>query len=118
MDYVFIDELRVDVVIGVYAWERALRQPLLLTIELGYDNRKAASGTVQDCLDYAAISASLREWAAGWQGELLEGFAEAACHWLHERHGARVVDLRVAKPLAAQVLGCARVGVRVQRAYA
>ena len=119
MDHVFIDELRVEAVIGVYDWERALRQPLLLGIELGYDNRVvAASGELARCHDYAAIAVALREWAQQWQGELLEVFAEDACALLHERFGARDIDLRVAKPLAAQNLGCARVGVRLRRTFA
>jgi dihydroneopterin aldolase len=49
---------------------------------------------------------------------LLEVFAEDACALLRERFGARDIDLRVAKPLAAQNLGCARVGVRVRRTFA
>lgn len=119
MDHVFIDDLRVEAVIGVYDWERTLRQPLMLSLELGYDNRAAAaSGALSESFDYAAIATALREWATAWNGELLEVFAEDACVLLHERFGARDIDLRVAKPLAAQNLGCARVGVRVRRTFA
>jgi dihydroneopterin aldolase len=119
MDHVFIDDLRVEAVIGLYDWERTLRQPLLLSFELGFDNRAAAaSGALAESFDYAAIATALREWAAAWNGELLEVFAEDACALLRERFGARDIDLRVAKPLAAQNLGCARVGVRVRRTFA
>ena len=119
MDHVFIEDLRVEAVIGVYDWERALRQPLLLTLELGFDNRAAAaSGVLAESLDYAAITMTLREWALHWNGQLLEVFAEDACALLRERFGARDIDLRVAKPLAAQNLGCANVGVRVRRTFA
>lgn len=119
MDHVFIEDLRVEAIIGLYGWERALRQPLLLTLELGFDNRAAAtSGALADSFDYAAIAIALREWAATWNGELLEVFAEDACSLLRERFGARDIDLRIAKPLAAQNLGCARVGVRVRRTFA
>ena len=119
MDHVFIDDLRVETVIGVYDWERALRQPLLLSLELGFDNRvAAASGALAESFDYAAIATALREWAAAWNGELLEVFAEDACTLLRQRFGARDIDLRIVKPLAAQALGCARVGVRVKRTFA
>jgi len=119
MDHVFIDDLRVEAVIGIHDWERKLCQPLLLTLELGYDNRAAAaSGVLADSFDYAAISMALRDWALAWSGELLEVFAEDACALLRERFGAHDIDLRVAKPLAAQNLGCARVGVRVKRTFA
>jgi len=119
MDHVFIEDLRVEAVIGLYDWERALRQPLLLTLELGFDNRAAAvSGALADSFDYAAITITLRDWALHWNGKLLEVFAEDACVLLRDRFGARDIDLRIAKPLAAQNLGCARVGVRVRRTFA
>ncbi|MBC6943060.1 MAG: dihydroneopterin aldolase [Xanthomonadales bacterium] len=118
MDQIHIDELRVEAVIGVYDWERELKQQLLLTIALGFDNRAAASaGTLDASHDYARICETLREWAAAWQGELLEAFAEDSCALLRERFGASDIDLRVDKPLAAQKLGCARVGVRVRRSF-
>lgn len=118
MDHVFIEDLRVETTIGVHAWERGMRQPLLLGIELGFDNRVAAcSDALGDSHDYAAIAEGLREWALAWQGQLLETFAEQACAWLHARFAASRIELRVTKPLAAQALGCARVGVRVQRDF-
>jgi dihydroneopterin aldolase len=118
MDHVFIEDLRVEAVIGVHDWERGLHQPLLLSIEFAFDNRRvAASGAIADTFDYAAAAALLREWAAQWQGELLEQFAEACCAMLAARFGARELDLRVAKPLAALHLGCARVGVRIRRRF-
>ena len=118
MDHIFIEDLRVEVVIGLYEWERGLRQPLLLSLEMQFDNREAAgSGAIAHTLDYAAVAAALREWAAQWQGELLEQFAEACCAMLAERFGAGAIDLSVAKPLAALNLGCARVGVRIRRGF-
>ena len=119
MDQIHIDELRGEAVIGVYDWERELRQQLLLTIALAFDSGAVArAGSLDGGHDYAQICEALREWAAGWDGELLEVFAEDACRLLRERFGARAIALRVDKPLAAQKLGCARVGVSVQRSYA
>ncbi len=118
MDHVFINALHVEACIGVYAGERDRLQPLLLTLELGFDNRAAAaSGALSDSFDYAAIATALREWAAQWDGDLLESFAEQACSLLRQRFAARAIDLRVAKPLAAQALGCASVGVHLRRTF-
>ena len=118
MDHVFIEDLRVETVIGLHDWERGLRQPLLLSAEMGFDNRKpAASGAIAQTFDYSVVAAALREWAAQWHGELLEQFAEAGCAMLAERFAARAIDFSVAKPFAALDLGCARVGVRVRRGF-
>ena len=119
MDQINIDDLRVEAVIGVYDWERALRQQLLLTIALDFDNAAVArAGSLDASHDYAQICEVLRAWASDWQGELLETFAEDVCALLHERFDACTIALRVDKPLAAQKLGCARVGVSIQRSYA
>ncbi|MBX3690186.1 dihydroneopterin aldolase [Dokdonella sp.] len=119
MDQVFIDALQVGTCIGIHPGERDRLQPLLLTLELGFDNRAAAaSGKLADSFDYAVIATTLREWAQAWDGDLLESFAEQACQLLRERFAAREIDLRVAKPLAAQTLGCASVGVRLRRTFA
>mgnify|MGYP003577102027 CR=1 FL=1 len=43
MDTIFIESLRVDALVGVYAYEREAVQPLLFDIRLGYDNRVPAA---------------------------------------------------------------------------
>lgn len=116
MDIVCIEDLRVDAVIGAYAWERELRQPLLLGLRLGYDNR--AVTTLDTAIDYAGVVQALRTHIAARSDQLLETLAESCCALLAERFHPRSIDLRIDKPMAAAALGCARVGVRVQRDYA
>lgn len=118
MDTVFIEELRVDAVIGVYAWERALSQPLLIGARLGYDNRVVAtSAALADTVDYAAVVQALRQHVAGRADELLETLAESCCDMLAEHFRPSSIELSIDKPMAALLLGCARVGVRLQRSY-
>ena len=42
MDIVFIEDLQIDTVIGIYDWERKIRQTVSLDIEMATDIRKAA----------------------------------------------------------------------------
>ena len=57
MDKVFIEALEIDCVIGIYDWERSIRQPVQLDIEMEFDNRvPAASDDIADTLDYKAVS--------------------------------------------------------------
>lgn len=115
MDTVCIEDLRVDTTIGAYAWERGLRQPLLIGVRLGYDNRSVdALGTA---IDYASVAQALREHVGTRTDELLETLAESCCTLLAGRFHPRSIELRIDKPLAAVALGCARVGIRLQRDY-
>ena len=56
MDIVFIEGLEIEALIGIYDWERKIRQPLVFDLELGFDNRKpAASDDIADTLDWAEL---------------------------------------------------------------
>ena len=60
MDIVFIRGLRIEAVIGIYDWEREIRQPLFFDLEMATDIRKAAaSDNIEDTLDYKTISKRL-----------------------------------------------------------
>jgi 7,8-dihydroneopterin aldolase/epimerase/oxygenase len=119
MDAVFIRGLRVEALIGVYQREREARQPLLLDVEIDFDNRlPAASDDLGDTLDYAEISQALRDLAAAGRHLLLETLAEEMAALLQRRFGARRVRLTIDKPEAAAALGCAHVGVRIEREFA
>src|SRR5690606_40987502 len=57
MDKVFIEGLQIDALIGIYDWERRIRQPLVFDIEMAFDNRiPAASDAIDDTLNYKAVS--------------------------------------------------------------
>ena len=43
MDKVFIRGLEVLTTIGVYEWEKGIRQKLCFDLEMGFDNRPAAA---------------------------------------------------------------------------
>ncbi len=57
MDIVFIEELRIDAVIGIYDWERRVRQTLSLDIEMAFDNTvPAADDDIHKTLNYKDVS--------------------------------------------------------------
>lgn len=120
MDTVFIEGLIVETLIGIHDGERDARQPLVIDLELGFDNaRPAASGRIEDAIDYAAVVAAIKTFAAHANLGLLEQFAEGCCAMLRQNFdGIRSVDLRLDKPVAAQALGCRHVGVRIHRQFA
>ena len=114
MDTVHIEGLRADTVIGVYDWERAVRQTLVLDLELAGDNRRAAdSDRVQDALDYAAVAGRVLAFVEGSDFRLIETLAERLAELVMREFGVPWLRLRVSKPGA--VMQARTVGVAIER---
>ncbi|MGZ4960433.1 MAG: dihydroneopterin aldolase [Methylomonas sp.] len=57
MDIIFLGGLEVDTVIGIYDWERTIKQTIILDIEMGFDIKKAAAtDDIAHALDYKTVS--------------------------------------------------------------
>ncbi|WP_176494275.1 dihydroneopterin aldolase [Cobetia sp. 5-25-4-2] len=114
MDRVLIEALAVETVIGVYDWERTIRQRLVIDLEMATDIRPAAVGDdLTHTLDYAAISARIQTYADDSQFELVETFAERLAALLREEFGIPWLRMTVRKPGA--VPEAQAVGVRIER---
>lgn len=114
MDKVFIEGLEIEAVIGIYDWERKIRQPLVFDIEMSFDNRKpAASDDIADTLDYKAVSKRLVQYVSASSFGLVETLAERCCGIILDEFGVAHVRLKLSKPGA--VRGARAVGVIVER---
>lgn len=114
MDKVFIRGLQIDTVIGIYDWERSVRQGVVLDIEMAADiARAAASGDINDALDYHAISERLKQFVGEQQFLLIETLAEQCAQLLMNEFGVPWLTLRLAKPTA--IAAPAEVGVEIER---
>jgi len=114
VDRVLIEALAVETVIGVYDWERTIRQRLVMDLEMATDIRAAAADDdLTHTLDYAAISARIQTFAAESRFELVETFAERLVALLREEFGIPWLTMTVRKPGA--VPEAAAVGVRIVR---
>lgn len=115
-DQVFLQGLKVETVIGVYDWERTIRQNLWLDLMLEYDCAPAGkSDDLALALDYDALSRHIRSWAAEQSFQLIESFAEQLCDQVHRFAGVRSIDLRINKKGA--VADCDGVGIHIQRTF-
>lgn len=114
MDLIFLHELRVEAVIGVYDWERRIRQTLIFDLELATDVRTAAaSGDLTDALDYAVVAERISNFVSAGQFHLLESVAEGVAALVLEQFPVQWLRLRVGKPHA---LSNARIaGVIIER---
>ena len=99
MNSVYIKGLRAQAVIGVYEWERLIRQPLVMDLEMSSDTaRAAASDAIADALDYAAISQQVIALVEGSEFQLLETLADAIATMVMREFGVPWLRLRLGKP--------------------
>ncbi|AWH88311.1 bifunctional dihydroneopterin aldolase/7,8-dihydroneopterin epimerase [Limnobaculum parvum] len=114
MDIVFIEQLSVITTIGVYDWEQTIRQKLIFDIEMGWDNRKAASSdNVCDCLSYADVSEAVIGKVENERFALVERVAEEVADLLMQRFSIPWIRIKVSKPGA--VAAAKQVGVIIER---
>ncbi|QFU74459.1 dihydroneopterin aldolase [Halioglobus maricola] len=114
MDTVYIEGLETDAVIGVYAWERGIRQKLVIDLELASDNRAAAAtDAIGDAVDYDAISKAVLAYVRASEFQLIETLAERVADLVLADFDVSWLRLRLAKPGA--VAEAASVGVIIER---
>ena len=114
MDKVFIEALEIEAVIGIYDWERKIRQPLQFDVEMAFDNRKpAASDEIGDTLDYKAVSKRLIQFVSESSYGLVETLAENCARIIVEEFGVEHVRLKLSK--LGAVRGARAVGVIIER---
>ncbi|MDH5824578.1 dihydroneopterin aldolase [Luteimonas sp. RD2P54] len=114
MDKVFIEGLEIETTIGIYDWERRIRQPLVIDLEMAFDNRvPAASDAIGDTLDYKAVSKRLIEYVSQSEFGLVETLAERCAEIVLSEFGVTWLRLKLGKPGA--VRGARAVGVVIER---
>ncbi|PKV14647.1 dihydroneopterin aldolase [Xanthomonas prunicola] len=114
MDKVFIEGLEIDALIGIYDWERRIRQTLRFDLEMGFDNRlPAASDDIADTLNYKAVSKRLVEFVQASNFGLVETLAERCAAIVLDEFGVHWLRLKLSKPGA--VRGAQAVGVIIER---
>jgi len=114
VDIVFIRELKADTVIGVYDWERSVRQRVVLDLEMATDIRRAAGDdALEHTLDYAAISSRVLSFVEETQFELVETMAERVAALVLAEFEVPWLRLRLSKPGA--VMQARDVGVLIER---
>ena len=114
MDKVFIEGLEIDALIGIYDWERRIRQTLVFDLEMGFDNRRpAATDNIEHTLNYKAVSNRLQEYVRASDFGLVETMAERCAEIVLQEFDVQWLRLKLSKPGA--VRGARAVGVIIER---
>ena len=114
MDIIFIDDLRVSTLIGIYPRERSVPQTVEITLKIGTSTAGAgASDEIGDTIDYATVVEKLRSELERQHFNLLEKLAEYIANLLLDDFGAQWVRVSIAK--LGMMRGVRRVGVIIER---
>ncbi|MCF6354750.1 MAG: dihydroneopterin aldolase [Candidatus Polarisedimenticolaceae bacterium] len=114
MDIVFLRGLRVDTVIGVYDWERRIKQTVVLDLEMATDVRKsAATDDIQDALDYKSVAKRVEHFIAESEFQLVETLAERCAQIIRDEFS--VPWLRLTLNKIGAVRSAEDVGVIIER---
>ncbi|MBP8019756.1 MAG: dihydroneopterin aldolase [Agitococcus sp.] len=101
MDILYIRNLKVDAVVGIFSWEKRIRQPLHLDLEIAIDIRKAAAtDDIQYALDYKTVSTRLTQFISQSEWHLIETLAEKIAALLMSEFGVTWLRLKLSKPAA------------------
>ena len=114
MDIVFINELRIETIIGIYDWERKVKQTISLDLEMGADiGKSAATDAIDDTLNYKAVAKRLIAFVEDSEYQLVETLAEKIAGIVLSEFNVPWLKLTVHKPGA--VRGSRDVGVIIER---
>lgn len=114
MDIIYLNDLRIETVIGVFDWERRIKQTVILDLELGYDIRRAGqTDDLADTLDYGKVAERTRAFVENSQYQLVEALAENLAQLLLREFSLPWLRLKINKQGA--VPGVNGIGVIIER---
>jgi 7,8-dihydroneopterin aldolase/epimerase/oxygenase len=114
MDIVYINELKIDTIIGIYPWERQTPQTLVLDLHMATDIRAAAqSDDIADTLNYKAVAKRVTQFVSESRFLLVETLAEEVAHLIMQEFSVPWVRLCLNKRGA--VRGAKDVGLIIER---
>ncbi|UCC13596.1 MAG: dihydroneopterin aldolase [Gammaproteobacteria bacterium] len=114
MDTIFLNDLRIETVIGIFDWERKVRQTVSIDLEMAADIRRAAAtDAIDDTLDYKGVAKRVISFVEASDFGLVETLAERIAKIVVEEFEVPRVKVTLHKPGA--IRGAKDVGVIIER---
>jgi dihydroneopterin aldolase len=114
MDLIYLRDLKIECVIGIYDWERRIKQALYIDLEMAADIARAANtDSIRDTLDYKAVAKRLQQFVGESQFQLVETLAERIAEIVLTEFRVPWVRVRINKKGA--VRNADAVGVMIER---
>ena len=113
-DTIYIKDLRIKTIIGIFDWERKVKQEVSIDLEVPFDCKKAAAtDAIEDATDYKAIAKGVIKFVEESSFQLQETLAENIAELVKNDYGVKSIKLRVSKPGA--IRGAKDVGLTIYR---
>lgn len=114
MDIIYLHDLKVDCIIGLWDWERKVRQRIVIDLDMAADIRKSAkSDAIEDTLDYKAVSKAVIAFVSESEFQLVETLAEKIADIILNNFQVPWVRVKINKKGA--IRGASDVGVIIER---
>ncbi len=114
MDIIYLHDLKIECIIGIWEWERRIKQTIIIDLDMAADIRRAAaSDKIEDTLNYKAVSKRLIDFVGISQFQLVETLAQKVAELLLAEFKMQWVRVRINKKGA--VRGAGDVGVIIER---
>ncbi len=114
MDKIFLGALTVECIVGIWDWERRVKQTVVIDLEMAADIRRAAaSDRIEDTIDYKRVAKRLLAFVGESQFQLVETLAEQIARVVVTEFGVSWVKVRLNKQGA--IRGARDVGIEIER---
>ncbi|MBS0397928.1 MAG: dihydroneopterin aldolase [Proteobacteria bacterium] len=114
MDRIFLRELKAEAIIGIFDWERQVRQTVLIDLEMAVDVRRAAAtDSIEDTLNYKRVAKRVKEFIDQSAFHLVETLAEQIARVVIDEFHVPWVKVTLNKPGA--IRGSKSVGIIIER---
>lgn len=114
MDIIYLNELKIETVIGIWDWERKIKQEVVIDLEMGADIARAAkTDHIDDTLNYKAVAKRLIQYVGESEFQLVETLAERIAAIVREEFDVPWVKVRLNKRGA--IRGARDVGILIER---
>ena len=114
MDQIFINAIAVECVVGVWEWERQVKQPVIVDLEMAANiKRAAASDNLVDTIDYKSVSKRVQTFIAESQFQLVETLSERIAEIIVKEFAVTWVKVKLNKQGALR--GARDVGIVIER---
>jgi len=114
MDKIFLSALNVECIVGIWEWERRVKQNVIIDVELAADIRRAAAtDRIDDTIDYKRLAKRLLAFVGESQFQLVETLTERIAELIITEFRVPWVRVRLNKQGA--IRGARDVGIEIER---
>ena len=114
MDKIFLSQLSVECIVGIWDWERRVKQTVVIDVEMAADIRRAAlTDSIEDTIDYKRVAKRLLAFVGDSQYQLVETLTEQIARVIVTEFEVSWVKVRLNKRGA--IRGARDVGIEIER---